>query len=55
MKIQECHQIIQEHKYNLNKLDGELGYYENQNEQHKNAQAQLFKANEYEYTQSKDN
>lgn len=55
MKISECHQIIQEHKYTLNKLDGELGYYENQNEQHKNAQSQLFKANEYEYVQSKDN
>lgn len=55
MKIQECHQIIQEHKYTLNKLDGELGYFETQNEQHKNAQSQLFKANEYEYVQSKDN
>lgn len=39
----------------MNKLDGELGYFESQNEQHKNAQSQLFKANEYEYVQSKDN
>ena len=42
-------------KYTLNKLDGELGYFESQNEQHKAAQAQLFKANEYEYMQGKDN
>jgi chromosome segregation ATPase len=28
MKISECHQIIQEQKYTLNKLDGELGYFE---------------------------
>jgi len=39
MKISECHQIIQEQKYTLNKLDGELGYFESQNEQHKNAQS----------------
>lgn len=32
MKISECHQIIQEQKYTLNKLDGELGYFESQNE-----------------------
>lgn len=38
----------------MNKLDGELGYFESQNEQHKAAQAQLFKANEYEYMQGKD-
>lgn len=38
----------------MNKLDGELGYFESQNEQHKNGQAQLFKANEYEYIQSKE-
>ena len=48
-KIQEALQGIQELKYTLNKLDGELGYFEAQNEQHKAAQAQLFKANEYEY------
>ena len=35
-------------------MDGELGYFESQNEQHKAAQAQLFKANEYEYMQGKD-
>lgn len=35
-------------------MDGELGYFEAQNEQHKAAQAQLFKANEYEYMQGKD-
>lgn len=46
---------IQDLKYTLNKLDGELGYFETQNEQHKQAQAQLFKANEYEYMQGKDN
>lgn len=28
VKISECHQIIQEQKYTLNKLDGELGYFE---------------------------
>lgn len=38
----------------MNKLDSELGYLENNNEQHKNAQGQLFKANEYEYNQSKE-
>jgi hypothetical protein len=27
-----------DHKYGLNKLDGELGYFENANEQHKAAQ-----------------
>ena len=53
-KIGECHNVIQDQKYTLNKLDAELGYYESQNEQHKNAQAQLFKANEYEYVQGKD-
>ena len=31
-KISEAHQQIQELKYTLNKLDGELGYFENQNE-----------------------
>jgi hypothetical protein len=35
-------------------LDGELGYFESQNEQHKCAQAQLFKANEHEYLAAKD-
>ena len=35
--IQECLQSIQELKYTLNKLDGELGYFESQNEQHKAA------------------
>lgn len=54
-KINEAHQQIQELKYTLNKLDGELGYFEHQNEQHKAAQSQLFKANEYEYMQNKDN
>lgn len=38
----------------MNKLDSELGYLENNNEQHKCAQSQLFKANEYEYNQSKE-
>lgn len=33
-KIGDCHQCIQDLKYTLNKLDAELGYYENQNEQH---------------------
>tara|TARA_B110000285_G_C15056050_1_gene579643 strand:+ start:736 stop:972 length:237 start_codon:yes stop_codon:yes gene_type:complete len=37
--INEAHGTIQEEKYNLNKLDGELGYFESQNEQHKNGQA----------------
>mmetsp|Transcript_1077 Transcript_1077/g.1988 ORF Transcript_1077/g.1988 Transcript_1077/m.1988 type:complete len:130 (+) Transcript_1077:185-574(+) len=54
-QIQNAHEEIQEQKYRLNKLDGELSYFENQNEQHKNAQSQLFKANEYEYVQGKDN
>lgn len=53
-KIQDCHQQIQELKYNLNKLDGELGYFESQNEQHKAAQQQLLKANDHEYMQGKD-
>jgi ribosomal protein L20 len=35
-------------------LDGELGYFEQQNEQHKAAQSQLFKASEYEYINCKD-
>ena len=30
--INQAHGTIQEEKYNLNKLDGELGYFENQNE-----------------------
>lgn len=30
--INQAHGQIQEEKYNLNKLDGELGYFENQNE-----------------------
>jgi hypothetical protein len=38
-KITECHASIQDQKYTLNKLDGELGYYENENDQHKNAQS----------------
>lgn len=54
-KISEAYQQIQDLKYTLNKLDGELGYFENQNEQHKAAQAQMFKANEYEYVNGKDN
>ena len=54
-KIGECHSMIQEQKYTLNKLDSELGYFENQNEQHQNAQQQLFRANEYEYVMAKDN
>ena len=37
-KIADAHQHIQELKYTLNKLDGELGYFEAQNEQHKGAQ-----------------
>jgi len=53
-RINESQTVIQEHKYNLNKLDSELGYLESNNEQHKNAQSQLFKANEYEYNQSKE-
>lgn len=53
-RISESQNVIQEHKYNLNKLDSELGYLEGNNEQHKAAQGQLFKANEYEYTQSKE-
>lgn len=32
-----------------------MGYYENQNEQHKAAQGQLFRANDHEYTMSKEN
>ena len=36
-KLGDAHAQIQDEKYNLNKLDGELGYFENQNEQHKNA------------------
>lgn len=35
-------------------MDGELGYFEQQNEQHKAAQSQLFKASEYEYINCKD-
>lgn len=54
-KINQAHGEIQDLKYQLNKLDGELGYLESQNEQHKNAQGQLFKASEYEYVQGKDN
>jgi len=27
-KINEAHSVIQENKYHLNKLDGELGYFE---------------------------
>ena len=38
----------------MNKLDGELGYFEHQNESHKDAQTKLFSANEYEYIQGKD-
>lgn len=53
-KISEAHAHIQDLKYSLNKLDGELGYFESQNEQHKAAQAQLFKANEFEYCNAKD-
>jgi chromosome segregation ATPase len=53
-KISEAMQQVQDLKYTLNKLDGELGYFENQNEQHKAAQSQMFKANEYEYMQGKD-
>jgi len=37
MKISDALQHIQEQKYQLNKLDGELCYLETQNEQHKNA------------------
>ena len=54
-KLGEATSCIQDLKYQLNKLDGELGYFESQNEQHKNAQTQLFKGNEYEYVQSKEN
>jgi hypothetical protein len=39
----------------LNKLDGELGYFENLNDQHKNAQTQMFKGNEFEYKSGKEN
>lgn len=54
-KISEALSSVQDLKYALNKLDGELGYFESQNEQHKAAQSQMFKANEYEYMQGKDN
>lgn len=37
-KLGEATSCIQDLKYQLNKLDGELGYFESQNEQHKNAQ-----------------
>jgi chromosome segregation ATPase len=37
-RISESQTVIQEHKYNLNKLDSELGYLEGNNEQHKAAQ-----------------
>jgi len=53
--LNDAFQAISQHKYNLNKLDSELGYFENLNDQHKAAQQQLFKANEYEYLHSKDN
>jgi chromosome segregation ATPase len=54
-QIGEALQDIQEQKYILNKLDGELSYFENENEQQKNAQSQLLRANEYEYVQGKEN
>jgi uncharacterized protein (DUF3084 family) len=37
VQIGEALQTIKEQKYSLNKLDGELSYYENVNEQHKSA------------------
>mmetsp|Transcript_17071 Transcript_17071/g.26402 ORF Transcript_17071/g.26402 Transcript_17071/m.26402 type:complete len:84 (+) Transcript_17071:198-449(+) len=36
-KISEAHTVVQDQKYMLNQLDGELGYFEQQNEHHKNA------------------
>ena len=36
-KIGEAHAAISEHRFMLNKLDGELSYFEHTNEQHKNA------------------
>jgi len=36
--INEAAQAISDLRYTLNKLDGELGYFENQNELHKQAQ-----------------
>ena len=48
-QLNEAYQFISELKYNLNKLDNELGYFESQIEMHKAAQQQLFKASEYEY------
>jgi len=32
IKLNEAFQAISQHKYNLNKLDGELGYFENLND-----------------------
>lgn len=37
VKIADAHAHSQDLKYSLNKLDGELGYFENLNEQHKSA------------------
>jgi chromosome segregation ATPase len=54
-KLGECYQSIQDLKYALNKLDGELNYFENLNEQHKSAQSQMFKGNEFEYKSGKEN
>lgn len=33
-KVGNAHSNIQDLKYNLNKMDAELGYFESQNEQH---------------------
>lgn len=41
-KIAEGSQQINDMRYTLNKLDGELGYFEHQNESHKDAQNKLF-------------
>lgn len=54
VRISDAHAHITDLKHTLNKLDSELGYFENLNEQHKAAQGQLFKANDHEFTVGKD-
>ena len=54
VKVADAHAHISDLKVNLNTQDGEIGYFEHLNEQHKAAQGQLFKASDYEYTNGKD-
>ena len=53
-KIGEAHAAISEHRFMLNKLDGELSYFEHTNEQHKNAQEHMVRVSHEEYARAND-